>query len=219
MNKILIDIDDVKLVLEALENSVDLVSNDAREAEKMYANVPTRLARVQGLVALEVAHEQAITALREALAEQPAQQDNTCSNTLRIQGKAYPRTCKKCGLGPCVELVNAALDKKAENARELGLDYEPAPVAEPRNQEPVAWIDEYGNAFPLAAKQYSVVGKHWKPLYTYPPAQRTWVGLTTKEIREWWASENGLEDCLMAKLDDFEQVARAIEAKLKELNK
>jgi hypothetical protein len=68
----------------------------------------------------------AITALREALAEQPAQQDSTCSNALRAQGKAYPRTCKKCGLGPCVELAQQALDKKAENARELGLDYEPA---------------------------------------------------------------------------------------------
>ena len=78
----------MKLALEALKNSVDLVSNDAREAEKMYANVPTRLARVQGLVALEVAHEKAITALQKLLA------DN-------------------------------ALDKKAENARELGLDYEP----------------------------------------------------------------------------------------------
>ena len=76
--------------------------------------------------------EQAITALREALAEQPAQQDSTCSNALRAQGKAYPRTCKKCGLGPCIELAQQALDKKAENARELGLDYEPA------QQEPVA---------------------------------------------------------------------------------
>ena len=55
------------------------------------------------------------------------------------------------------------------------------------------------------------IDKCWKP-------QRTWVGLTTKEIREWWASENGLEDCGMAKLDDFEQVVRAIEAKLKEKN-
>jgi hypothetical protein len=51
--------------------------------------------------------------------------DSTCNNTLRTQGKAYPRTCKKCGLGPCIALANAALDKKAENARELGLDYEP----------------------------------------------------------------------------------------------
>ena len=65
----------MKLALEALENSLDLVSHEAREAEKMYANVPTRLARVQGFVALEVAHEKAITTLREALAEQPAQQE------------------------------------------------------------------------------------------------------------------------------------------------
>ena len=34
--------------------------------------------------------------------------------------------------------------------------------------EPVAWIDEYGNAFPLAARQYSIVGKGWKPLFTHP---------------------------------------------------
>ncbi len=58
----------LKLALEALENSFDLVSNEAREAEKMYANLPTRLARVQGLVALEVAHEKAITAIMQALA-------------------------------------------------------------------------------------------------------------------------------------------------------
>jgi hypothetical protein len=29
-------------------------------------------------------------------------QDSTCSETLRAQGKAYPRTCKKCGKGPCI---------------------------------------------------------------------------------------------------------------------
>ena len=63
----------MKLALEALENSIDLVSNEAREAEELYGKYPTRLARIQGLVALEVAHEKAITALREALAEQPAQ--------------------------------------------------------------------------------------------------------------------------------------------------
>jgi len=33
--------------------------------------------------------------------------------------------------------VEQALDKKAENARELGLDYEPAPATELREQEPV----------------------------------------------------------------------------------
>jgi hypothetical protein len=39
-------------------------------------------------------------------------------------------------------------------------------------------------------------------------------GLTSQEIREMWASENGLEDCLMCKLDDFEKVVRAIESAL-----
>jgi hypothetical protein len=41
-----------------------------------------------------------------------------------------------------------------------------------QKQEHVAWLDEYGNAFPLAAKQYSVVGKHWMPLYTSPPQRQ-----------------------------------------------
>ena len=34
--------------------------------------------------------------------QEPAQPDSTCSNTLRAQGKAYPRTCVKCKFGPCV---------------------------------------------------------------------------------------------------------------------
>lgn len=28
--------------------------------------------------------------------------ESTCSETLRQQGKPYPRTCRKCGLGPCI---------------------------------------------------------------------------------------------------------------------
>lgn len=27
---------------------------------------------------------------------------STCNQTLKAQGKVYPRTCQKCGLGPCV---------------------------------------------------------------------------------------------------------------------
>lgn len=27
---------------------------------------------------------------------------STCTETLKAQGKPYPRTCQKCGLGPCV---------------------------------------------------------------------------------------------------------------------
>jgi hypothetical protein len=43
----------------------------------------------------------------------------------------------------------------------------PAPAGQAK---PVAWMDEWGNPFPLAAKQYSIVGKNWKPLYAAPQA-------------------------------------------------
>ena len=57
-----------------------------------------------------------------------------------------------------------ALDKKAENARELGLDYEPVAFA---SHGVVNWI---------ADKQF----QHEADLYT--PPQRTWVGLTKAEV-------------------------------------
>ena len=91
-----------------------------------------------------------------------------------------------------------ALDKKAENARELGLDYEPVAFA---SHGVVNWI---------ADKQF----QHEADLYT--PPQRTWVGLTDEEI--WGAvSRIGTSNSDVnpyAILKD----ARAIEAKLKEKN-
>ena len=55
-------------------------------------------------------------------------QDSTCSETLRAQGKAYPRTCRKCGLGPCI-----------------GAPKQP-PAAQPAPVQPVAWVEyETGN--------------------------------------------------------------------------
>jgi len=63
----------MKLALEALENSVDLVREDAYQAEKLYGNYPTRQGKVNGLKVLADDHEKAITALRERLA-QPEQE-------------------------------------------------------------------------------------------------------------------------------------------------
>jgi hypothetical protein len=45
-----------------------------------------------------------------------------------------------------------------------------------------------------------------------PLVQRERQPLTLVQIRQWWASENGMEDCEMAKFDDFLRVIRAIEA-------
>ncbi len=121
-------------------------------------------------------------------------------------------------------LANAALDRKAENARELGLDYEPAPVqpvkpslweqyhaAQPAPvQEPVAFFHPNQGFYwarPTKITAPATVDVEPLPLYTTPPAaQRQWVGLTDDEIeklRESFATRYAIE---------------AIEAKLKEKN-
>jgi hypothetical protein len=100
-----------------------------------------------------------------------------------------PEQCKypKCSY-PCTDLPDCrdaeqpaqqALDKKAENARELGLDYEPA------QQEPVA---HFGSAYvnENGVHVTTVLGPVAIPqdakLYTSPPAQRTWVGLSDEDL-------------------------------------
>jgi len=104
-------------------------------------------------------------------------------------------------------LANEALDKKAENARELGLDYEPA------QQEPVAYLCE--NAVGHKYFRWKKPSSTYKPiaLYTAPPAQRPWVGLTHEEAEEVWKR---------VEASDFRDVvhpfARAIDAALRSRN-
>jgi hypothetical protein len=78
-----------------------------------------------------------------------------------------------------------ALDQKAENAREMGLNYE---------QESVAWEQFH---------EHMVM-----PFYTAPP-QRTWVGLTDEEIeqghKDSWITKQAFESAVWwaeAKLKD-----------------
>jgi hypothetical protein len=99
-------------------------------------------------------------------------------------------------------LAQQALDRKAENARELDLDYEP--VGWPCL---IAEADFSQNTVTLAmqCEDYKVsAGQHW--LSTIPP-QRPWVGLTDKEKKE------------IEKQSVFvEGAVRLTEAKLKEKN-
>ena len=92
-------------------------------------------------------------------------------------------------------LANEALEKMAENARELGLDYEP-------EQEPVAFAS-HGVVNWIADKQF----RHEALLYS--AQQRTWVGLTDEE-REQVINANTATGLW--------HMAKAIEAKLKEKN-
>jgi hypothetical protein len=85
-------------------------------------------------------------------------------------------------------LANDALEKKAENARELGLDYEPEQA---QQAEPVAWrfTGIAGLKRFMTQKQYEAQTPETKKWYepfrcanciTSPPRQ--WVGLTDWEI-------------------------------------
>ena len=129
----------------------------------------------------------------KALAEQPAQPTTTENNG----GKTgWPPgllqdDCK--GLSKWLSnkpdakrRVREALDKMAENARELGIQMQPA------QQEPVAWMypDDYERmtTSETFCTVYSVEvgsatrGETTVALYTSPPAQRTWQGLPDEEI-------------------------------------
>jgi len=63
-----------KQMVQALENSVDLVIEDAYNAEQLYANVPTKQTRVGGLKLLADEHQKAIQAGRQAIANLESQE-------------------------------------------------------------------------------------------------------------------------------------------------
>jgi hypothetical protein len=109
-----------------------------------------------------------------------------------------------------------ALDKKAENARELGLDYEPAPKAQ-TEAEKTAYAFGWCKAMKYA-RQNGVITSQPVPVKTYhdgkpwPVAPKPWVGLTNNELQP-------IADEYRILFGGWvEEFARAIEAKLKEKN-
>jgi hypothetical protein len=84
-------------------------------------------------------------------------------------------------------------------------------IAEAEKQEPVAWLstDSIGERYlcfdrPLDSDLV-------QPLYTTPPAQRTWVGLTDEQVKHEW-------EVWRANVPRYAGFAKGIEAKLKEKN-
>jgi hypothetical protein len=141
---------------------------------------------------------------------QPAPvQDSTCNETLRAQGKAYPRTCKKCGLGPCIGA--------------------PKPAAAPVQEPDYAWptVDDYekdvgfqvGEAFKMAWNMARTTNGFLKLLSgeaPSPAAQRTWVELSSEDKKI--IRNNVGYDQFMTAGEYAHLVQEATEIKLKELN-
>ena len=103
-----------------------------------------------------------------------------------------------------------ALDKKADNARELGLDYEPEPFEYWNAVEGWVMIDEIRKHFEMVGcgTIYKTAGEGRKPLYTAPP-KRPWVGLTDEEMKQ---------TCYEAWSFDPYVIAQAIQEKLRSKN-
>jgi len=102
-------------------------------------------------------------------------------------------------------LANEALDKKAENAKALGLDYEPA--------QPYKGIADHINQATNGRMRIDpVTGDVGIGTPSQQPAQRPWVGLTDEEIVLIVA------ECSASHQHTDIHFARAIEAKLKAKN-
>jgi hypothetical protein len=136
----------------------------------------------------------------------------TKDEALRLALEALESTGENNGYHGVTQYFDETMVDQAITAIKAALEAKDEPVAYINvEQRKLEWAKYMSWDTP------TVVNLPKIPLYTTPP-QRTWVGLTDEEIRKWWASENGLEDCDMCKIDDFILVARAIEAKLKEKN-
>ena len=178
-----------KQMIKALENSVDLVIEDAYNAEQLYANVPTKQARVGGLKLLADEHQKALQAGLKAIAELESQEPDVV-----MHWHSHTWT---------------TINPPPKNSGDVNLYYAPPQRTE---QEPVAYINvemrrlEFAHDYvkwdtPTTVKLDKI------PLYTHPP-QRKWVGLTDEELEKyhdlrWWSAR---------------ELAREVESKLKERN-
>lgn len=120
-------------------------------------------------------------------------------------------------------IANEALDKKAENARELGLDYEPVQPEKKSAHESELMMNDHNYRQKFLEKQ-EPVANYCRECLTYnghqdgcshatPQPQREWVGLTDDEIGDALSVWESTDEW-----PTFSYAARAIEAKLKEKN-
>ncbi len=115
--------------------------------------------------------ENAITAIKEALAQQSNEQ---------VEPVAWAENDGDGNVLWCIESCFSDSPEWLDNPMPL-YAHPPVPTAQPE-QEPVAWITQGGKGWLRWHKSYDD-NKDNVPLYTTPP-QRTWVGLTDDDCFE-----------------------------------
>ncbi len=167
---------------------------------------------------------EAITALREALAEQPAQQEPLKLWLWKNFVKGRPEYWAFDNPFPCLT-VNGDPLTFGEPCGWVFLKPSVNGRPERSEQEVINTITRLADTSPPARQRhisYACPQCHWS--LEEQPAQRTWVGLTNEEIveQDWRLSADRTyeqwtlqEQLVVCGVKDF---ARAIEAKLKEKN-
>ena len=128
------------------------------------------------------------------MAQPEQKQDSTCNKTLRAEGKGYPRTCRKCGFGPCIaDRVQPAQEPLGYWNAVQGWIELPGEA-----QAPAAWVyPEALEAF-RQGKPWTAYGENGSgpnfdgveriPLYATPPAAQP----TQRQPHEWIT----VDDCM-----------------------
>jgi hypothetical protein len=148
----------------------------------------------------DVIDEQAVTALRQAIAEFDS---HTLYREGYVNGYAFGEAAGRKAI--------AEAEKHDGNCQQCG--GKGCVACDAREQEPVMWVMPDGKTVDKWGLQF-YGGQTGKPLYTH---KHEWVGLTDEEVEE-------LANPLLRNvgnaivLASYEYFARAIEAKLKEKN-
>ena len=195
----------MKLALEALKFALHVGFDESSESQIKKGDKAVQQ------------HQNAITALREALAEQPAQQQVGINGLTEAETNA---TASVMGLveqkvlehAPCLGMNCGITRTDQMHSAECQAEHA-ATIAGGKFVKPAQPQQKPGAEDNLNSN-YRLDPPGLDPRYTSPPAQRTWQGLTDEEVINVMPDD----DTPMSLGEAFSKFAELIEAKLKEKN-